>query len=101
MNHRRSIVALLAFAGAACGASGGFEGKWESTFGGITLELKADHTVAITSSGFPSEGTWEPKGKNQIVVHGPREDLTLTLTKEGALSAGMGGLFVRPGKKRP
>lgn len=45
--------------------------------------------------GMASEGTWEAQGKDKIVVHGPREDLTLTKDENGNLSSGMGGLFVK------
>ena len=95
MSRRVSWLIVAGVALASCGGgAGGFEGKWESTFGGVKLDLKSDHTVAI--SGIPSEGTWEAQGKDQIVVHGPRQDMTLTRTKEGDLSDGLGGRFVRP-----
>jgi hypothetical protein len=94
--QRRSWSILTGLVLAACSAGGaGFVGKWNSTFGGVSLELKADHTVAISTMGMSSEGTWEAQGKDKIVVHGPREDLTLTKDENGNLSSGMGGLFVR------
>ena len=93
---RRSWSILAGLVLAACSAGGGgFVGKWDSTFGGVSLELKADHTVAISTMGMASEGTWEAQGKDKIVVHGPREDLTLTKDENGNLSSGMGGLFVK------
>jgi len=78
----------------ACGGPS-YTGKWESTFGGVKLDLKSDHTVGISVIGIPSEGTWEPKGKNSIVVHGPTQDMTLTRNKDGDLTDGMGGRFIR------
>jgi len=89
-----SILAGLVLAACSAGG-GGFVGKWDSTFGGVSLELKADHTVAISTMGMASEGIWEAQGKDKIVVHGPREDLTLTRDENGNLSSGMGGLFVK------
>jgi hypothetical protein len=86
-----AVLGLVAYSG----GGGGFTGKWDSTFGGVSLEIKADHTVAITTVGMPSEGTWEPRDKNGIVVHGPKDELVLTKDKEGGLSAGMMGHFVR------
>ena len=90
-------VLLLAVAGlvlACSGGSGNFVGKWESTFGGVTLDLKADNTAEFTVVGIQREGIWEVVGKNQIVVKGGAKDLALTLDEEGALS-GQGGTFVR------
>ena len=69
-------------------------GEWESTFGGVTLDLKADNTAELTVVGIQREGTWEVVGKNQIVVKGGAQDLALTLDENGALS-GRGGTFVR------
>lgn len=90
-------VMLMAVAGlvlACSGGSGNFVGKWHSTFGGVTLDLKADNTAEFTVVGVQREGTWEVVGKNQIVVRGGAQDLALTLDEEGALS-GRGGTFVR------
>jgi hypothetical protein len=94
--RRRSWSILTSLVLVACSAGGGgFVGKWDSTFGGVSLDLKADHTVAITTMGMSSEGTWEAQGKDKIVVHGPPEDLTLTKDENGDLSSGMGGRFVK------
>lgn len=96
MKRRATLAILASLILAACsGGSGGYVGKWESTFGGVTLELKADQTVAITSMGMPSEGTWEVTGKNQIVIHGPREDMPLTKDENGDLLAPIAGRFVK------
>ena len=77
-----------------CGGGGGFVGKWESNFGGVVkLELLPGGKVLISSLGQQQEGTWEATGKNQIVVHGPRDNMTLSLTPEGELSDGMMGVF--------
>ena len=90
------LVFLLALALAGCGGGRSFVGKWESNFGGVVeLDLQADGKVLIKTMGIESEGTWEPKGKNQIVVHGPRQDMTLTLNDEGELTDGMLGVFSR------
>lgn len=94
MSRRRAPAALAMLLLAAC-SSGGFSGRWESTFGGVTLDVRSDHTVAITVAGLPSEGTWESAGKSRIIVHGPGQDLTLTRTEKGELSDGLGGRFVR------
>jgi len=89
------LVFLLAVTGCGGGA-GGFVGKWESNFGGaVTLELQPGGKVLITTLGIQSEGTWESAGKDRIVVHGPRQDMTLTRTPEGGLSDGMLGEFTR------
>jgi len=96
MKPRISLLLPLSLALAACsGGAGAFEGKWQSTFGGVSLDLKSDHTAAISVVGIPSEGTWEVQGKNKIIVHGPRQDLELTRNQEGDLSDGLGGRFVR------
>ena len=87
-------VAVLVLVLACSGGSGNFVGKWESTFGGVTLDLKADNTADFTVVGIQREGTWEVVGKNQIVVKGGAQDLALTLDDDGALS-GRGGTFVR------
>src|SRR5687767_1675377 len=87
-------VAVLVLVLACSGGSGNFVGKWESTFGGVTLDLKADNTAEFTVVGIQREGTWEVVGKNQIVVKGGAQDLALTLDDDGALS-GRGGTFVR------
>ena len=98
---RGMYLALLLVGGAlgagGCGGKGGgFVGKWESNFGGVvTLDLQPGGKVLITSMGQQFEGTWETTGKNQIVVHGPRENMTLSLTPEGELSDGMMGSFKR------
>jgi hypothetical protein len=96
MKRRPSWSILAGLVLAACsGGSGGFVGKWDSTFGGVSLDIKGDHTVAISVVGIPSEGTWEAQGKDKIVIHGPKEDMTLTKDENGDLSAGMGGRFVK------
>ena len=95
MKGRSALVVVGVLFAACSGGSGGFVGKWDSTFGGVSLDIKADKTVAITTVGIPSEGTWEPQGKNAIVIHGPKDELTLTQDENGNLSAGMMGLFVK------
>ena len=89
------VLASLALASCSGGGAGKFVGKWESTFGGVSLDLKPDHTVQISTIGIPSEGTWEAQGKDRIVVHGPKEDLSLSLQENGDLSDNMFARFVR------
>ncbi|MGQ0702006.1 MAG: hypothetical protein ACT4PM_02605 [Gemmatimonadales bacterium] len=91
-----SLLLSLTLAATACSGGGGYEGRWESTFGGVVLDLKSDGTVAISVAGIPSEGTWDRLGKDQIVVRGPRQDMTLTKSRNGDLTDGLGGRFVRP-----
>jgi hypothetical protein len=96
----RGMYLALLLAGGTLGVGGcgggGFVGKWESNFGGVVkLELQPGGKVLISSLGQQFEGTWEKTGKNQIVVHGPRENMTLSLTEEGDLSDGMLGVFKR------
>jgi hypothetical protein len=95
MPRRAPMLGLIALLLAACSKAGSFEGKWESTFGGVTLELKADRTALLSVVGIASEGTWEPDGKNRIIVHGPQQDMTLTLNEQGDLTDGMAGRFVK------
>lgn len=90
-----ALLLCLTLASAACSGRGSYEGRWESTFGGVVLDLKSDGTVAISVAGIPSEGTWERVGKDQIVIRGPRHDMTLTRNSDGDLSDGLGGRFVR------
>ena len=92
--RREMLMAVAGLVLACSGGSGNFVGKWHSTFGGVTLDLKADNTAELTVVGIQREGTWEVVGKNQIVVRGGAQDLALTLDEEGALS-GRGGTFVR------
>ena len=91
-----ALALWTAFAIAACGkGSSGFEGVWESNFGGsVKLDLQRGNKVVITTLGMDSEGTWEVVGKDQIVVHG-RQDMTLTRNEAGELSDGMLGVFHR------
>ena len=96
MKRLVAVVALAGLALSSCsGGAGGYVGKWQSTFGGVTLNLLADNTAQISVVGITSDGTWEAEGKDKIVVHGPRQDLSLTHNKEGDLTDGLGGRFVR------
>jgi hypothetical protein len=95
MLRRAPMLGLMALLLVACSKAASFEGKWESTFGAVSLELKADRTALLSVVGIPSEGTWEPAGKNRIIVHGPGQDMTLTLNEEGDLTDGMAGRFVK------
>jgi hypothetical protein len=61
----------------------------------LKLNLMADNTAEISVVGITSDGTWEAEGKDKIVVHGPRQDLSLTRNKERYLMDGLGGRFVR------
>lgn len=93
----KRVVAAIVLACAtlaSCSGGGGFEGTWKSTFGGVTLDLKPDHTVDLSVVGIGSEGTWESVSKDQIIVHG-RHDMTLTRNEDGDLTDGMGGRFVK------
>ena len=95
MLRRLTLMVVTGLVLASCsGGSSNFVGKWESTFGGVSIELKPDNTAQFTVVGISREGTWEVVGKNQIVVHGGAQDLNLTLDENGALS-GQGGTFVR------
>ena len=89
------VLASLALASCSGGGAGKFVGKWESTYGQVIFDLKSDHTASISVIGIPSEGTWEAQGKNRIVVHGPRQDLTLTRDENGDLTDGMLGRWVK------
>ena len=93
----RGLGAALLISVFACGGgAGSYVGKWESNFGGVvSLDLQSGGKALIKTMGIESEGTWEVKGKNQIVVHGPRQDMTLTLDDDGKLSDGMLGEFSR------
>jgi hypothetical protein len=98
---RGMYLTLLLLGGAmgagGCGSEGGgFLGQWESNFGGVVkLDLQPGGKVVISTMGQQFEGTWETTGKNQIVVHGPRDNMTLSMTPEGELSDGMLGSFKR------
>ena len=88
---------LLAGLLLACGGGSSVVGKWESNFGGVVkMELKADGTAVFTTMGIDTEGTWESKGKNQILVKSSRgQDMTLTLNDKGELEDNMLGVFTR------
>ena len=91
-----ALALWTAFAIAACGKGGsGFEGVWESNFGGsVKLDLQSGNKVVITTLGMTSEGTWEVIDRSHLVVHG-RQDMTLTRNEAGELSDGMLGVFHR------
>ena len=89
------LAAQLGFT--ACGGGeGSFVGKWESNIGGmVVLDLQPGGKLQISTLGIASEGTWEVAGKNQIVVHGPRQDMTLSLNEEGELTDGLMSVFTK------
>lgn len=94
MFGRIALAVLTGHTLVSCGGGRSPVGQWHSTFGGVALELKADHTAAITVVGIPTEGTWEIDSQKRLVVHG-RQDLVLTWEEDGSLGDGLGGRFVK------
>lgn len=90
-------IALASLAVTSCGEDGAgrFVGKWDSALGGLSLDLKSDHTAQISDTGIASKGTWEMQDKDRIVVHRPKEDLSLVVQEDGELADALLGRFVR------
>jgi len=90
-------IALASLAAASCGEDGAdrFVGAWNNPAGGISLDLMRDHSARISVTGIASEGTWEMQARDRIVVHRPKEDLSLVVQENGELADALLGRFVR------
>ena len=90
-------IVLASLVVASCGGDGGgrFVGKWDSVLGGLSLDLRPDHTAQISDTGIASKGTWEMQEKDRIVVHRPTEDLSLVAQENGELADALLGRFIR------
>ena len=90
-------IALASLAAAACDGDGAdrFVGAWKNPAVGISLDLKPDHTARISVTGIASEGTWEMQARDRVVVHRPKEDLSLVVQENGELADALLGRFVR------